>query len=263
LSKAWFLNYWGENLHTWEDLPTRDGTISTGYKLEWTRWSQMRVTDFLLWQAALVRECAGPGSSSRPTFGGMMKRDVNEEAVAGSLDIVADNIYHGTQDHYDGSFQALQSDFSAVAEAWEFSGDGDQRADDRMDLAEPVSALRWATCARTFTPIWPTARTWWSTGTGHRLHGNQETYWKGILSHDLEPNRAYAEMSKTAHELEKIGPHLVGLKIHNDVAILWSRDSANAISFMPYGGGCRRIAGRNEPDGYVAGAADAQGALRR
>ena len=25
LSKAWFLNYWGENLHTWEDLPTREG----------------------------------------------------------------------------------------------------------------------------------------------------------------------------------------------------------------------------------------------
>jgi beta-galactosidase len=28
---------------------------------------------------------------------------------------VADNIYHGTQDHYDGSFQALQTDFSPVA----------------------------------------------------------------------------------------------------------------------------------------------------
>ena len=67
LSKAWFLNYWGENLHTWEDLPTRDGAQSTGYKLEWTRWSQMRVTDFLHWQAALVRECAGPASSSPPT----------------------------------------------------------------------------------------------------------------------------------------------------------------------------------------------------
>jgi beta-galactosidase len=37
LSKAWFLNYWGQNLHTWEDLPTRDGAQSTGYKLEWSR----------------------------------------------------------------------------------------------------------------------------------------------------------------------------------------------------------------------------------
>jgi beta-galactosidase len=55
-----------------------------------------------------------------------------------------------------------------------------------------------------------------------------------VLSHDLEPNRAYAEVARTAHELEKIGPHLAGMKIHNEVAILWSRDSANAIEHMPF-----------------------------
>ena len=54
------------------------------------------------------------------------------------------------------------------------------------------------------------------------------------LSHDLEPNRAYAEVSRTAHELQKIGSQIVGLKIKNDIAILWSRDSDNAISFMPF-----------------------------
>ena len=26
----------------------------------------------------------------------------------------------------------------------------------------------------------------------HSLHYGQETYWKGVLSHDLEPDRAYA-----------------------------------------------------------------------
>ena len=86
----------------------------------------------------------------------------------------------------------------------------------------------------------------------HSIAANQETYWKGILSHDLEPNRAYAEMSRTAHELEKVGPRLVGLKIHNDVAILWSRDSANAISFMPYGGGVPERSWTGEHDGYVS-----------
>ncbi len=142
LSKAWFLNYWGENLHTWEDLPRRDGTISTGYKLEWTRWSQMRVTDFLHWQAGLVRECAGARQFVTTDYGGMMKRDVNEEAVADSLDIVADNIYHGTQDHYDGSFQSLQSDFTPVAQAHQLPGHRNQRADHWMDFAKPVPALR-------------------------------------------------------------------------------------------------------------------------
>ena len=251
LSKAWFLNYWGENIHTWEDLPTREGTISTGYKLEWTRWSQMRVTDFLHWQAALVRECAAPGQFVTTDFGGMMRRDVNEEAVASFLDIPAVNIYHATQDHYDGSFQALQTDFTRSIKHGNFlvtetnaqsigwtSGsqyppyDGQLREDVYTYLASGANMVEY----------WH-----WAS-----IHANQETYWKGILSHDLEPNRAYAEVSRTAHELQKIGPDLVGLKIHNDVAILWSRDSDNAISFMPYGGGVPARSWTNEPDGYVS-----------
>ena len=233
LSKAWFLNYWGENLHTWEDLPTRNGAQSTGYKLEWSRWSQMRVTDFLHWQAALVRECAAPGQFVTTDYGGMMRLDVNEEAIAEGLDVVADNIYHGSQDHYDGATQSIQADFSrslkhanflvtetnAQSTDWTSAHqyppyDGQLREDVYTHLsngANMVEYWHWASIA-----------------------ANQETYWKGVLSHDLEPNRAYAEVSRTAHELQKIGPHLVGLKIHNDVAILWSRDSANAISFMPF-----------------------------
>ena len=68
----------------------------------------------------------------------------------------------------------------------------------------------------------------------HSIHAGQETYWKGVLGHDLEPNRAYAEVSRTAHELQRIGPRLVNLSIHNEVAILYSVDSSNGISFMPY-----------------------------
>jgi beta-galactosidase len=161
------------------------------------------------------------------------RRDVNEEAIASFLDIPADNIYHGTQDHYDGSLQSMQGDFTrslkhsnflitetnAQTTGWSSASqfppyDGQMREDVYTHLsngANMVEYWHWASIA-----------------------ANQETYWKGVLSHDLEPNRAYAEVSRTAHELQKIGPHLVGLQIHNDVAILWSRDSANAIGFMPF-----------------------------
>ena len=251
LSKAWFLNYWGENLHTWEDLPRRDGTISTGYKLEWTRWSQMRVTDFLDWQSKLVRECAGARQFITTDYGGMMKRDVNEEAVAGSLDIVADNIYHGTQDHYDGSFQALQSDFSRSLKHGNF-----------LVTETNAQTIGWTSQSQ-FPPYDGQLRedvyTYLASGANMveywhwaSIAANQETYWKGILSHDLEPNREYAEMSRTAHELQKIGPQIVGLKIHNDVAILWSRDSANAVSFMPYGGGVPARSWTGDADGYAS-----------
>jgi beta-galactosidase len=251
LSKAWFLNYWGENLHTWEDLPTRDGTISTGYKLEWTRWSQMRVTGFLHWQAALVRECASTRQFVTTDYGGMMRHDVNEEAVAEALDIPADNVYHGTQDHFDGATQSIQEDFTrslkrgnflvtetnAQSTDWSSSQqfppyDGQLREDVYTHLANGANMVEywhWASIA-----------------------ANQETYWKGVLSHDLEPNRAYAEVSRTAHELEKIGPRLAGLQIHNQVAILWSRDSSNAIDFMPYGNVVPEGFWSNSSHGYDA-----------
>ena len=251
LSQAWFLNYWGENLHSWDDLPRRDGTISTGYKLEWTRWSQMRVTDFLHWQADLVRECAGQRQFVTTDYGGMMRRDVNENAVAESLDIVANNIYHGSQDHYDGSFQSLQSDFSRSLKHHNF-----------LVTETNAQTIGWSSASQ-FPPYDGQLRedvyTYLASGANMveywhwaSIAANQETYWKGILSHDLEPNREYAEMSRTAHELQKIGPHLVDLNVHNQVAILWSRDSANAISFMPYGGGTPARSWTGEPDGYAS-----------
>ncbi len=233
MNKAWFLNYWGEDVNTWEDLPTRDSAQSTGYKLEWSRWSQMRVTDFLAWQAALVRQYRRPDQFVTTDFAGALHADVNEQAIANVLDIPAINVYHGTQDHFDGTAQSLNEDFArslkgsnflitetnAQTTDWTSSFqfppyDGQLREDVYTHLANGANMVEY----------WH-----WAS-----IPANQETYWKGVLSHDLEPNRAYAEVSRTAHELEKIGPHLVDLKISNPVAILWSRDSLNAIEFMPF-----------------------------
>jgi len=70
----------------------------------------------------------------------------------------------------------------------------------------------------------------------HSILNWQEIYWKGVLSHDLQPNRAYGEVSKTAHELKKFGQKLVNLKKKNEVAILFSHDSNDALNFMPFNG---------------------------
>lgn len=233
LNKAWGLNYWGQDVNGWENMPTRDSTISTGYKLEWSRWEQMRVTDYLNWQAALVREYRGPGQFVTQDLGGVMKRDVNEFEESKGLDVVADNPYHGTQNHFDGASQAEQGDYTRSlkhanylvtetnAQTTDWSSayqyppyDGQLRLDVYTHLSSGANMVEY----------WH----WASIPSG------QETYWKGVLSHDLEPNRAYAEVSRTAHELKKIGPHLVNLKIKNDVAILYSVDSANALDFMPF-----------------------------
>jgi beta-galactosidase len=233
LNQAWFLNYWGQDIHSWDELPTRDSAQSTGYKLEWSRWQQMRVTNYLAWQAALVRQHRGPQQFVTTDFAGAMHRDVNEFEVAKSLDIAADNIYHGTQDDMDGWAQAENGDFTrslkhtnylitetnAQTTDWTSAFqyppyDGQLRLDVYTDLSSGANMVEY-----------------WHWGS---IHSGQETYWKGVLSHDLQPNRAYAEVSRIGGELKRIGPQLVDLKITNQVAILWSVDSLNAISFMPF-----------------------------
>jgi beta-galactosidase len=233
LNKAWFLNYWGQDVNDWKDMPTRDNATSTSYKLEWTRWQQMRVTNYLAFQAALVRKSRRPDQFVTQDYGSMMKMDVNELEVAKSLDVVSNNPYHGTQDHLDGAWQALQGDFSrslkrtnflvtetnAQTLGWDSTGqfppyDGQLRLDVYTDLSSGANMVEY-----------------WHW---HSIHAGQETYWKGVLGHDLEPNRAYAEVSRIAHELQKIGPEIVNLKIENKVAILYSVDSSNALSFMPF-----------------------------
>jgi beta-galactosidase len=220
-------------VNSWEDMPTRDSAQSTGYKLEWSRWEQMRVTNYLSWQEDLVRKYRRPDQFVTTDFSGAMHYDVNEEAVAAELDIPSVNVYHGTQDQFDGSGQSLAEDFTRSlkhsnflvtetnAQTTDWSSafqlppyDGQLREDVYTHLsngADMVEYWHWAS-----------------------IPANQETYWKGVLSHDLEPNRAYAEVSRTAHELQKISSQLVDLQIKNQVAILWSRDSLNAINFMPF-----------------------------
>jgi beta-galactosidase len=233
LNKAWFLNYWGQDVNDWADMPTRDDATSTSYKLEWTRWQQIRVTRYLAWQAELVRSNRSPNQFVTQDYGGMIRSDVNEPDVAAALDVVANNIYHGTQEHMDGAWQALQGDFArslkhtnflvtetnAQTLGWNSAGqfppyDGQMRLDVYTDVSSGANMVEY-----------------WHW---HSIHAGQETYWKGVLSHDLEPNRAYAEVSRVAHELKKIGPELADMKIHDQVAILYSVDSMNGISFMPF-----------------------------
>lgn len=233
MNRAWFLNYWGQDVNDWQDMPTRDDATSTSYKLEWTRYAQKRVTRYLSWQATLVRKFRRPDQFIEQDFGSIMRWDVNEPEVAKVEDVVADNIYHGWQDHFDGEYQALQgslarslkhanylvTETNAQTLGWDSMGqfppyDGQLRLDAYTHISSGANMVEY----------WH----WASIAAG------QETYWGGVLSHDLQPNRAYKEVTRIGNELQRIGPEIVNLQIKNQVAILYSVDSSNGLSFMPY-----------------------------
>ena len=71
----------------------------------------------------------------------------------------------------------------------------------------------------------------------HSIHNSAETYWKGLLSHDFEPNPTFNEAKTIGKDLEKIGDHLVNLKKKNKAAILFSNEALTAFETFGFGWG--------------------------
>jgi beta-galactosidase len=233
LNKLWGFVYWGQLVNDWDELPPRDGILNPGYKLEWERYQQKLTTDFLAWQAAIVREYKRPDQFITHNFVGGARTNIDEYEIAKHLDVAAVNPYHGVQDELDGlsiSFSGdmcrslkranyLITETNAQTIGW----------DSKTQFPPYDGQLRLNVLSHVASGANMVAYWHW-----HSLHYGQETYWKGVLSHDLEPNRAYAEVTRIGQELRKIGPRLANLRKKSDVAVLYSVDSHHGIEFMPF-----------------------------
>jgi len=233
LNEIWGFAYWGQLIGDWSELPPIDGILNPGFKVEWQRFQRKLVTDFLAWQVRIVREYKRPDQFVTHNFIGGVRTDLDQYEIARFLDIVAVNPYHRVQNELDGHGIAFSGDLNrslknadylvtetnAQTIGWDSRGqqppfDGQLRLNAYSHVAsgaEMVAYWHW-----------------------HSLHYGQETYWKGVLSHDLEPNRAYREVSTIGKELQRHGSKLADLRIENDVAILYSIDSYQGLRFMRF-----------------------------
>jgi beta-galactosidase len=232
LSKIWGLNYWGMTIDSWEELAPRDGITNTAYKLEWERFNRKAVADFLKWQSRIVSEYKRNDQFITHCFMPSVQ-DIDQKESARLMDIMAVNVYHGQQDNLTGNEIA-------------FAGDYFRSVKNQNYLITETNAQTIGWNSRIQQPPYPgqlRQNVYAHLGSGanmveywhwHSIHYGQETYWKGVLSHDLKPNRAYEEVSKTAHELQSFGKKLINLKKENKVAILFSHDSNDGINIMPF-----------------------------
>ena len=246
LNKIWGLNYWGMTIDSWEELAPRDGITNTGYKLEWDRFNRKAVADFLNWQSGIVKEYKRDDQFITQCFMPSVQ-DVDQIASSKLMDVMAVNVYHPSQDNLTGDEIAFAGDyFRSVKQTNYLVTETNAQTigwDSKTQYPPYEGQLRMNVYAHLGSGANMVEYWHW-----HSIHYGQEIYWKGVLSHDLKPNRAYSEVSKTAHELQKIGPELVNLKIKNKVAILFSHDANAALNFMPfknpnpaYGGGTDNI----------------------
>ena len=235
LTKEWGMNYWGMNINSWEEFYERDGVTNPSYKNEWERYNRKRIAEFLNWQCDIVNEYKRPDQLVTHCFMPAF-HNVDQVESFKQMTYPAINVYHGVQDGQDGQMIAYAGDYMRTVAGNNYlitetnaQGTG---WDSKSQYPPYDNQLRQNVYSHYAAGANMVEYWHWAT-----LHYGQETYWRGVIGHDLEPNRVYKEFQRTAGELSKIGKDIVNLKKDNKVAILYSHDSHHALEFMPYSNG--------------------------
>jgi beta-galactosidase len=66
----------------------------------------------------------------------------------------------------------------------------------------------------------------------HTNHFGTETYWIGILPHDQQPGRVYAELSRLGDDFARAGSRVVGLRPDAQIGLLYSARSKWGLAFQ-------------------------------
>jgi beta-galactosidase len=244
VNKAFGLDYWSNRINNWDDFPTVNGTFSASINAslnsEFSKFQRQIVTDYLAWQTKIVKEYAKPGQFVTQNFdldwrgySYGIQTDVDHFAAAKALDIAGIDIYHPTQDNLTGIEISLGGDlarsmknknyFVIETEAQGFPQwvpyPGQLRLQAFSHLASGANMLEY-----------------WHW---HSIHNSAETYWKGLLSHDFEPNPTYNEAKTIGRDLARMSDKLINLKINNEVAILFSNEAQTAFNAFSFGWGAK------------------------
>ena len=227
------LDYWSNRINAWEDFPDVRGTINGSLGAEFEKFQRTLVDEFLSWQADIVNEYRREDQFITHNFDFEwrgysygVQPDVNHYHAAKALTIAGTDIYHPTQDDLTGAEIAFGGDMTRSlkrdnylvleTEAQGYPGwtpyKGQLRLQAYSHLASGANSVMY-----------------WHW---HSIHNSFETYWRGLLSHDMQENAPYREACIIGNEFSRLGSHLVNLKKKNDVAILVSNEALKALKWF-------------------------------
>jgi len=239
INKAYGLDYWSNRINSWEDFPSTVGTINASLGAEFSKFQRKLVTDYLNWQVSIVNEYKKPGQFTTQNFDYEwrgysfgIQPDVDHFAAAKNLDIAGVDIYHPTQDNLTGTEISFGGDVARSMKPGKNYLVIETEAQGFAQWTPYPGQLR----LQAFSHLASGANMveYWHW---HSIHNSAETYWKGILSHDFEPNPVYDEARTIGKEFQRLSPQLVNLKKKNEVAILFSNEALTAFQWFGLGGG--------------------------
>ena len=233
LNRAYGLAYWSNSISDWKDFPDPDGTINAGIAGEYDRFRRHLVTQYLQWQADIVSGCRRPDQFITQNFDFEwrgysygVQTDVNHQEASAAVTLAGCDIYHPSQDELTGAEIA-------------FGGDSTRS----LKMAPYVTLETEAQAFKEWTPYPGQLRLqayshlasgakglmYWNW---HSIHNSFETYWKGVLSHDLEENPVYHEAEKIGAEWKKIGQERLQITKQNRIALVTDNHSLTALKWF-------------------------------
>ena len=234
LNREFGFAYWSNALGSWDDLPDVRGTINASYGAEYQAFQRSLVTDFLLWQRSLVEEYLHPGQFITHNFDYQWRGwsfgpqpDVDQDAAGQAVTVAGCDIYHpgggkltGAEIAFGGAVaRGIKKQNYLVLETQAQGNFGYLPYPGQLKL----QALSHVACGAQGVEYWH-----W-----HSIHNALESYWKGVLSHDLQPNDTYRECADIGRTLARLSPKLLGMRKENRVAVMISTRSQAALEWFP------------------------------
>lgn len=225
------LDYWSNRINSWEDFPSIVGTINGSLMGEFAKYQRKLVTDYLNWQAKLVKEYARDDQFVTHNFDFEwrgysygIQPDVNHFEASQSLDIVGIDVYHPSQSQLTGSEISFAGDIARTLKNKNYFVLETQAQAFKNWTPYPNQLFQLA-----FSHVASGANMveYWHW---HSIHNSYETYWKGLLSHDFQPNPIYNEAKKVGEKFKQLSSELVNLKHNAKVAFIVDNESLTATS---------------------------------
>lgn len=228
------LDYWSNRIDSWEDFPDIRGTINQSLDAEYRKFQRKLVTDFLAWQSAIVSEYKRPDQFITQNFDFAwighsygLQPEVNQYAAADAVTIAGGDIYHPSADFLTGKEITLCGNIIRGLKRTNYLILETQAQGNPGWLPFP-GQLR----LQAFSHIANGANSvmYWHW---HSIHNAIESYWKGVLSHDLAENETYRECCTIGADFKRIGHKLVNLKKCNSIAIVADNSSLTGLTLFP------------------------------
>ncbi|MFJ4027575.1 beta-galactosidase [Paenarthrobacter sp. NPDC089989] len=235
LNMAFGLDYWSNRVDAWEDFPDVRGTINGSLAAEFDKFRRGLVDQFLSWQSSLVREYSRPDQfvtqnfdfDWAPGWSYGLQPSVNHFTAASAVDVAGVDIYHPTQDHLTGKEIAFGGDMTRSIKGGANYLVLETQAQGQVGWLPYPGQLRLQAFSHLASGADGVMYWHW-----HSIHNSFETYWKGVLSHDLAANPTYEEAGVIGREIESLRESLVHLRKNNRTAIMVSNEALTALKWF-------------------------------